>query len=277
MAVIWGIREQTPVTKSAFQSAAKKWLLGLLGVVLSLPVFTVVAMIPGVCVDPQGWCFFVSILLMFWVAPVAAVAFSLLLLWTIGRRVRGLGMRPTWTAAVFIWFLTGVPTFAFGAISLIGFAVGQRVDFLVHSLIAPPVTMVMFLLTFVVFLWRAEPEDVHPDEAERRTALSIAAVAAAHVTIINAGPALGNLALIPFLPFGELLRPFINVLRWGAAAASLGLPGKFLPLIYWIDFAIFSSALAYVITFARDRRPPPGRSAVAQRASVPPRASFGRR
>ena len=61
------------MTKSAFQSATKKWLLCLLAAALSLPAFTLIGMIPGVCSHPQGACFAVGIILMFWVAPVAAV------------------------------------------------------------------------------------------------------------------------------------------------------------------------------------------------------------
>ncbi len=269
------------MTKSAFQSAAKKWLICLLAAALSLPAFTLIGAIPGVCSNPQGACFGVGIILMFWVAPVAAVVSSLLLLRAIGRRVKGLGMRATWTAAALLWFLTGIPMFAMGAIGVLGTALGGRYDFLAYSLIAPPVTIVLFLLTFIAFLWRAEPDDVFPEETARQTALTVAAVAAAHVTILHAGPALANLSLIPFLALGVLLRPLLELLRVVAAVASLGLPTKFLPLIYWIDFAIFSSALAYVITHASNRHSPPGRSWVVQRAASqpggPPRATFGRR
>jgi hypothetical protein len=214
---------------------------------------------------------------MFWVAPIAAVISSLLLLWVIGRRVKGLGMRPTWTGAAFLWFLTGIPMFAMGTLGVLGTAFTGRFDHVAYGLISPPVTIVFFLLTFIAFLWRAEPDDVYPDDAGRQTALTVAAVAAAHVTILHAGPALTNLGFIPFLGLGVLLRPVFELLRLVGAAATLGLPRNFFPLIYWIDFAVFSSALAYVLTHASDGRSPPDRPSVVQRASLPPRTSFGRR
>jgi hypothetical protein len=269
------------VTQGAFQSAAKRWLLCLLAAGLCLPAFMLLGAIPGVCTQPQGLCFAISIILMFWVAPIAAVVFSLLLLWTIARRVRGLGLGPGWTAAVCIWFLSAVPTFAFGAIGLIGSTLGGRFDFLVHSLMAPTVAIVAFLLVFVAFLWRAEPDDIYPQESARLTAFTVAAVVAAHVTLLHAGSALSNLRLIPFLGLGILLRPVFELLSLVASFSTFGLPRNLVPLVYWFDFAVFSMALGYVVANNPSRGAPPRGHSVIERATsqsgAPSRATFGRR
>jgi hypothetical protein len=166
--------------------------------------------------------------------------------------------------------------FALGGVGLIGTAFSGRFDHIASSLMAPPVTMVLFLLVFVAFLRRAEPGDVHPDDSERSRAMLLAAVAAAHVTILHVGPALSNLRFIPLLGLDVLLRPLLDLLRLVATAASFGIPTRFLPLIYWLDFAVFASALTYLISNQDEDDNVAAGPAISPRPATP-RASFGKR
>lgn len=263
------------MTKTAFQSSTKRWLLALLIATLALPAFLLVGAIPGVCVHPQGACFGASIILMFWVVPIAVVACLLMLLWTIGRRVKGLGLSTGWIVAVVVWCFAAGPAAIFGGLGMLSTAMIPRLSPLAHVLMSPAMTFILFLLAFIAFLWRAEPDDAHPDDANRQMAWTVAAIAAAHVTILHAGGVLSY----PVLIIGAVLRPLLDVLRAMAAVASLGMPYPWTALLGWIDFAVFGAALAYILRFRSGEQ---GGGDIAPVAGAGPlsgaqRATFGRR
>lgn len=262
------------MTKSAFRSAVKRWLLALLAASLALPAFMLIGAIPGVCVHPQGACFGVSLILMFWAVPIAVVVCLLMLLWTIGRRVKGLGLSAGWIVAVVVWSFAAGPAAVFGGMGVFGSVMSWRFSEFAQGLVSSPITIVLFLPIFIAFLWRAEPDDVHPEAANRRMAWTVAVVAAAHATILYAGSALSY----PLFAIAAL-RPLLHALSVVSSVASLGLPYRWAGLFGWIDLAIFTAALTYILRSRGDERNGGNITSVA--GSIPrpvaQRASFGRR
>jgi len=273
------------MTQSAFRSATKKWLICLIAAVLSpLPMFGLL-MLAGQCTNGLGQCFGVSLLFLFWVGPIGAVAFSLLLLWSIGRRVQSLRMGVMWTVAVTVWLFALAPQAALavglGGLSIFtmfGSAAGLRR--VAEILIALPRTPFPFLLALVVFLCRAEPGDILIADPKRRAAMIAAAVSAGYVTILFLGQALGAISRIPFFDFRAALRPVASMAWKLHMVATFAAPYWLVPLFYWAAFAIFSGALAYLITTQEDdgasRRGGAAGIGIATRPGAPS-ASFGKR
>ena len=267
------------MTRSAFRKAAILWSLCLVGVVLVGPVTMALLALSGQCSQTQGICLFGPLFAIFWGGPIGATAFSLLLLWTIGRRVKTLEMSAGWTAASFVWLCSAAPMIAFGSFGVFegvsGLAQG-KVAGLARLFMVSWFLGILFLLTLIAFLGRAETGSMRTLSPPQRQAYLVAALAAAYVTVLLLGHAFSALGRIPFFGIDALLRP-VSALAWKIhGVATLGTPYWMTPLFYWIDFAVFASALAYLISNQDEDDNVAAGPEISPRP-VARRASFGKR
>jgi len=274
------------MTKSAFQRSVRFWLIGLIAVVLAPLLIFAVLTLAGQCGRGLGQCFGVTLLFLIWVGPIGTVVFSLLLLWSIGRRIKSLDMAMMWTAAVTVWLFALAPQ-AVLAVGLGGFSIlsmftspfGLRR--VVEMLIFLPRTPFPFLLAFVIFLRRVEPGDIHTTDDRRRAALMVAAASAGYVTTLFLGSALSAIGRIPLFDLRAILQPITSMMWKLHTVATFGVPYWLVPIFYWIALAVFSAALAYLILIQEDggasRVDTAARPAIGPRPVVATRADFGRR
>lgn len=274
------------MTKSAFRRAAAIWIGTLTGFVLLFPFLLFALVKASSCAGVGGACGALAAVIGVTLKPLGVIVLGALLVTALWRRVRGLAMNHAWGGVTVLWMLGSMAV-------LVGFGNFWGANFALGLAYMPPVVLLAMTMSLSFFLCFAEASAVHTARTGALAAWVVAAVAALHVTVLMLPSIVFGLMTVPFVGKFILsnLTPLISVLTHLATVASLGVPAKSVGYLQWLDFALFSAALAYLIATQDEENGPelrqvsprsPTRGSSAELrpiagTSSAPRASFGQR
>lgn len=225
---------------------------------------------------PATTCGGLGMLYVLVVFPLLSTLLFCVVWWTIHGRVRALGLNHVWSLLALFW-LFGSSKTIFSSLFFVMSVLMLRFDGSPPAIaVFESVSFLAFFAALIAYCYLAKDGLRSADQSAARLLWLIATAAAVHATLVSLNSLLWGMTVLPFIgsKIMHMVLPFQKLFSTIAMAGTLGLPRTF---IVYIDLAIYSGALFYILHLQNPIAPtsPPSSKRRSPRSRVA--TPFGRR